>query len=82
MLRVYPYIWYQRCWQKRLAYVDGSLPRGWISAEQHSSYSLFDGRKSNNVIALMASNVDDLIYRNEPEAEHVIKKILAHFQVG
>ena len=29
----------------------------------------------------MASNVDDLIYGNEPEAEPVMKKILDHFQV-
>ena len=38
--------------------------------------------KNNSVIALMASKVDDLIYGNEPVAEHVIKKILDHFLVG
>ena len=43
-------------------------------------FSMVD--KNNNVIALMASNVDDLIYGNEPEAEPVMKKILDHIQVG
>ena len=38
--------------------------------------------KDNNFIALMASNVDDLICGNEQEAEPVIKEILDHVQVG
>ena len=38
--------------------------------------------QDNNVKALMASNVDDLIYGNEPEAEPVMRNIFNNFQVG
>ena len=43
-------------------------------------FSLVDD--TGEIIAVMSSNVDDLLYGFKPEAEHVFAELLAHFQVG